>query len=78
MQLSLIAIASILATLANAALPVPASKGSVTYSTPKRIPANTVFDGLTKTYGRGVSCTGDAEVGDMSWSKIDSDLIRTF
>jgi len=62
MQLSLIVIASLLSSMVNAALPVPASKGSVTYSTPKRIPANTVFDGLTKTYGRGVSCTGDAEV----------------
>lgn len=43
--------------------PIPASKGSVTYSAAKSISGS--FDGGMKTYGRGVSCTGQAE-GDNS------------
>lgn len=46
----------------RATLPVPASKGSVTYSSPKSISGT--FDGGLKTYGRGVSCTGQAEGGN--------------
>ncbi|KAF2178589.1 polysaccharide lyase family 3 protein [Zopfia rhizophila CBS 207.26] len=46
----------------RATLPVPASKGSVTYKSAKSISG--VFDGGMKTYGRGVKCTGDAEGGD--------------
>lgn len=46
----------------RATLPVPASKGSVTYSSAKSISGT--FDGGMKTYGRGVKCTGDAEGGD--------------
>lgn len=42
--------------------PIPASKGSVTYKTAKSISGT--FDGGMKTYGRGVSCTGQAEGGD--------------
>ncbi|KAK4493741.1 hypothetical protein PRZ48_014926 [Zasmidium cellare] len=42
--------------------PIPASKGSVTYSKAQTISGT--FDGGLKTYGRGVSCTGDAEGGD--------------
>ncbi|KAI2616734.1 polysaccharide lyase family 3 protein [Hypoxylon sp. NC1633] len=44
--------------------PIPASQGSVTYTTTYKIPANTTFDGGLKTYGRGVQCTGQAEGGD--------------
>lgn len=46
----------------RATLPVPASKGSVTYKAPQVITGT--FDGGMKTYGRGVKCTGDAEGGD--------------
>lgn len=46
----------------RATLPVPASKGSVTYKAPKEISGT--FDGGMKTYGRGVKCTGQAEGGD--------------
>lgn len=46
----------------RATLPVPASKGSVTYKAAKEISGT--FDGGMKTYGRGVSCTGQAEGGD--------------
>ena len=42
--------------------PIPSSKGSVTYSSAKSISGT--FDGGLKTYGRGVSCTGQAEGGD--------------
>lgn len=42
--------------------PIPASKGSVTYSKAQTISGT--FDGGLKTYGRGVSCTGQAEGGD--------------
>lgn len=46
----------------RATLPVPASKGSVTY--PKPQPVSGSFDGGMKTYGRGVKCTGQVEGGD--------------
>lgn len=46
----------------RASLPVPASKGSVTYKKAQSISGT--FDGGMKTYGRGVSCTGQAEGGD--------------
>ena len=46
----------------RATLPVPASKGSVTYSSPKSVSGT--FDGGLKTYGRGVKCTGQDEGGD--------------
>ena len=46
----------------RATLPVPASKGSVTYKSAKSISGT--FDGGMKTYGRGVKCTGQAEGGD--------------
>lgn len=46
----------------RATFPIPASKGSVTYSSAKTISGT--FDGGYKTYGRGVSCTGQAEGGD--------------
>ncbi|KAF1943824.1 pectate lyase precursor [Clathrospora elynae] len=45
----------------RATLPIPASKGSVTYKKPLEVD---VFDGGMKTYGRGVSCTGQVEGGD--------------
>ncbi|KAG7562076.1 hypothetical protein FFLO_02455 [Filobasidium floriforme] len=78
MRLSFIAIASVLMTMASAAsspdaaasiakratFPIPASKGSVTYKEPKIIKAGQPFDGLGKTYGRGVKCTGQDEGGD--------------
>lgn len=48
----------------RASFPIPASKGSITYKTAKTIPAGTTFDGGLKTYGRGVSCTGQAEGGN--------------
>lgn len=41
---------------------IPASKGSVTYKSAKEISGS--FDGGYKTYGRGVSCTGQKEGGD--------------
>jgi hypothetical protein len=47
---------------ARATLPIPASKGSVTLKAPQSVSG--VFDGGMKTYGRGVSCTGQAEGGD--------------
>ncbi|GFF38871.1 probable pectate lyase E [Aspergillus lentulus] len=46
----------------RASFPIPASKGSVTYSAAK--PVSGVFDGGMKTYGRGVKCTGQKEGGD--------------
>ncbi|KAI1396006.1 polysaccharide lyase family 3 protein [Hypoxylon fuscum] len=48
----------------RATFPIPASKGSVTYSKVQTIPANKPFDGGMKTYGRGVKCTGQSEGGD--------------
>nr|OQO23728.1 hypothetical protein B0A51_09035 [Rachicladosporium sp. CCFEE 5018] len=41
---------------------IPASKGSVTYKSAQKVSGT--FDGGMKTYGRGVSCTGQAEGGD--------------
>ncbi|KAH6861100.1 hypothetical protein J4E91_007542 [Alternaria rosae] len=46
----------------RASLPIPASKGSQTLKEPMEITGT--FDGGLKTYGRGVSCTGQAEGGD--------------
>jgi pectate lyase len=46
----------------RATLPVPASKGSVTYKKAQSVSG--IFDGGFKTYGRGVACTGQAEGGD--------------
>ena len=46
----------------RADFPIPASKGSVTYDAAEEISGS--FDGGMKTYGRGVSCTGQAEGGD--------------
>ncbi|KAF2129437.1 polysaccharide lyase family 3 protein [Dothidotthia symphoricarpi CBS 119687] len=46
----------------RATLPVPASKGSVTLKAAQTISGT--FDGGLKTYGRGKSCTGQAEGGD--------------
>ncbi|TYJ57836.1 hypothetical protein B9479_001446 [Cryptococcus floricola] len=43
-------------------LPVPTSQGNVTYSSAQSISGT--FDGELKTYGRGVSCTGQAEGGN--------------
>ncbi|KAI1086416.1 polysaccharide lyase family 3 protein [Rostrohypoxylon terebratum] len=48
----------------RATFPIPASKGSVTFTKAQTVPANQPFDGGFKTYGRGVSCTGQAEGGD--------------
>lgn len=41
---------------------MPSSKGSITYKKTQVIKGT--FDGGMKTYGRGVSCTGQAEGGD--------------
>jgi hypothetical protein len=46
----------------RATFPVPASKGKVTYKKTQVISGT--FDGGMKTYGRGVSCTGQSEGGD--------------
>jgi pectate lyase len=46
----------------RASFPIPASKGSVTYSKAQSVSGT--FDGGMKTYGRGVSCTGQKEGGD--------------
>ncbi|KAF1951412.1 pectate lyase [Byssothecium circinans] len=46
----------------RAAFPIPASKGTVTLKAPQKITGT--FDGGLKTYGRGVSCTGQKEGGD--------------
>ena len=46
----------------RASVPIPSSKGSVTYKKAQTISGT--FDGGMKTYGRGVSCTGQAEGGD--------------
>lgn len=45
----------------RASLPIPASKGTETLTKPMEV---TNFDGGMKTYGRGVTCTGQAEGGD--------------
>lgn len=46
----------------RASVPIPNSKGSVTYKKAQSVSG--VFDGGLKTYGRGKSCTGQAEGGD--------------
>ncbi|KAJ4367483.1 hypothetical protein N0V83_007066 [Neocucurbitaria cava] len=46
----------------RASLPIPDSTGTETLSEPQEISGT--FDGGLKTYGRGVSCTGQAEGGD--------------
>ncbi|KAF2120437.1 pectate lyase E [Lophiotrema nucula] len=46
----------------RATFPVPASKGTVKYSSAKTISGT--FDGGMKTYGRGVTCTGQDEGDD--------------
>ncbi|KAF1846216.1 polysaccharide lyase family 3 protein [Cucurbitaria berberidis CBS 394.84] len=46
----------------RAGLPIPASKGTVTLKKPQSVTG--VFDGGFKTYGRGVSCSGQKEGGD--------------
>ena len=47
---------------ARASFAIPVSQGSVTYKAAQNI--SSVFDGGMKTYGRGVSCTGQDEGGD--------------
>ncbi|KAH2007745.1 hypothetical protein KXV97_002434 [Aspergillus fumigatus] len=55
---------SLLASSALAAqFPIPDSKGSVTFDEPYEIAAGETYDGGYKTYGRGVSCTGQSEGG---------------
>ncbi|KAG9589914.1 pectate lyase, partial [Aureobasidium melanogenum] len=51
-----------LRTRASSSFPIPDSKGSVTYDEAKTISGT--FDGGYKTYGRGVSCGGQAEGGN--------------
>ncbi|OAL50469.1 pectate lyase [Pyrenochaeta sp. DS3sAY3a] len=46
----------------RASLPIPKSTGSTTLSEPMEVSGT--FDGELKTFGRGVSCTGQAEGGD--------------
>lgn len=46
----------------RSSFPIPSSKGSITYKSAKSISGT--FDGGLKTYGRGVSCTGQAEGGN--------------
>ncbi|POS73400.1 pectate lyase [Diaporthe helianthi] len=46
----------------RATLPIPASKGRVTYKSAKAVSGT--FDGGMKTYGRGVKCSGQKEGGD--------------
>lgn len=46
----------------RADFPIPSSKGSVTFDAAEEVSGT--FDGGLKTYGRGVSCTGQAEGGD--------------
>ncbi|KAG9194414.1 pectate lyase [Alternaria panax] len=46
----------------RSSLPIPASKGSVTYKKPQEVSGT--FDGGMKTYGRGASCTGQVEGGN--------------
>ena len=50
------------ALAARASFALPTSQGSVTYKAAQNISG--IFDGGMKTYGRGVSCTGQAEGGD--------------
>ncbi|OJD36455.1 pectate lyase [Diplodia corticola] len=46
----------------RANFPIPASRGSQTFSAAKTVSGT--FDGGYKTYGRGVSCTGQKEGGN--------------
>ena len=46
----------------RATIAIPASAGTETFKEVKEITGT--FDGGLKTYGRGVSCTGQAEGGD--------------
>ncbi|KAF2447509.1 polysaccharide lyase family 3 protein [Karstenula rhodostoma CBS 690.94] len=46
----------------RADFPIPASAGTTTFNAPEEITGT--FDGGLKTYGRGVSCSGQAEGGD--------------
>ncbi|KAL6706807.1 hypothetical protein ACN47E_005143 [Coniothyrium glycines] len=46
----------------RASLPIPASSGTQTFTAAKEITGT--FDGGLKTFGRGVSCTGQAEGGN--------------
>jgi hypothetical protein len=46
----------------RASLPIPVSAGTETLKEAMQISGT--FDGGLKTYGRGVSCTGQAEGGD--------------
>ena len=46
----------------RASFPIPATNGTVTYKSAQKVSGT--FDGGMKTYGRGVSCTGQAEGGD--------------
>ena len=46
----------------RASLPIPESKGTETLKEAKEISGT--FDGGLKTYGRGVSCSGQKEGGD--------------
>lgn len=48
-------------SLERRALAIPASKGTTTLTAAMEV---TNFDGGMKTFGRGVSCTGQAEGGD--------------
>ena len=49
-------------TTRGTGFPIPASAGTVTLTETKSITG--VFDGGMKTYGRGVSCTGQKEGGN--------------
>ncbi|KAE8394505.1 pectate lyase [Aspergillus alliaceus] len=57
---------SLLTSMALAAsdFPIPQSAGSETFKATREIAAGETFDGGLKTYGRGVSCTGQSEGGD--------------
>ena len=46
----------------RATISIPSSKGTETLNKTKEVTGS--FDGGLKTYGRGVSCTGQAEGGD--------------
>lgn len=46
----------------RATIPIPASAGKQTLNKTQMVTGS--FDGGLKTYGRGVSCTGQAEGGD--------------
>ncbi|KAH4939390.1 pectate lyase [Parastagonospora nodorum] len=49
-------------SLSKRGVPIPASKGNVALKAPQTVSGT--FDGGMKTYGRGVSCTGQTEGGD--------------